>query len=89
MKNIYIIILSLLFISCGDDDPILEPLEAMIITNLEAMTTSGPGQPPAGDFVKFSFAKQTVLVRRIRYCLVNKYLFAPHLMHTHMSQRFS
>ena len=43
MKNIYIIILSLLFISCGDDVPVLQPLEAMIITNLEAMTTSGPG----------------------------------------------
>ena len=53
--------LSLLMISCGDDDPVLEPVEAMIVTNLEAMTTSGPGQPPAGDYVKFSFEKQTVV----------------------------
>ena len=53
--------LSLLMISCGDDDPVLEPVEAMIVTNLEALTTSGPGQPPAGDYVKFSFEKQTVV----------------------------
>ena len=31
--------LSLLMISCGDDDPVLEPVEAMIVTNLEALTT--------------------------------------------------
>ena len=61
MKKIYIFMLSLLMISCGDDDPVLEPVEAMIVTNLEAMTTSGPGQPPAGDYVKFSFEKQTVV----------------------------
>ena len=61
MKKIYIFMLSLLMISCGDDDPVLEPVEAMIVTNLEALTTSGPGQPPAGDYVKFSFEKQTVV----------------------------
>ena len=61
MKKIYTLLISLLMLSCGDDDPVLEPIEAMIVTNLEAMTTSGPGQPPAGDFVKFSFAKQTTV----------------------------
>ena len=61
MKKLYVLMLSLLLISCGDDEPVLEPIEAMIVTNLEAMTTSGPGQPPAGDFVKFSFAQQTVV----------------------------
>ena len=53
--------LSLLMISCGDDDPVLEPVASMIVTNLEALTTSGPGQPPAGDYVKFSFEKETVV----------------------------
>ncbi|MAQ21800.1 MAG: hypothetical protein CMB87_01165 [Flammeovirgaceae bacterium] len=61
MKNIYTLLISLLMFSCSDDDPVLEPVEAMIVTNLAAKTTSGPGQPPAGDFVKFSFAKQTTV----------------------------
>ena len=61
MKKLYVLMLSLLLISCGEDDPVLEPVEAMIVTNLAAKTTSGPGQPPAGDFVKFSFAKQTIV----------------------------
>lgn len=61
MKYIYTLILSLIIISCGDDEPVLEPIEVMIETNLEAMTTSGPGQPPAGDFVKYSFSEQSVV----------------------------
>ena len=62
MKTQHIIIfISLILFSCADDDPVLEPIEIMIVTNLHAPTTSAPGQPPAGDFVKFSFEKQTTV----------------------------
>ena len=61
IKKLNLILLTLLFVSCGDDDPVLQPIEAMIVTNLEAKTTSPPGQPITGDFVKFSFAKQTIV----------------------------
>ncbi len=61
IKKIYLLLLTLLFISCSKDDPVLEPTEAMIITNLEAKTSSQPGQPVSGDYVKFSFEKQTVV----------------------------
>jgi len=61
IKKIYLLFFTMLFVSCGDDDPVLEPVEAMIVTNLEAKTTSQPGQPISGDYVKFSFEKQTVV----------------------------
>ena len=61
MKNIKIILISLFVLSCGAEDPVLEPIEAMIVTNLHSPTTSEPGQPPSGKFVKFSFAKQTTV----------------------------
>ena len=61
IKKIYLLFFTLFFVSCGDDDPVLEPVEAMIVTNLEAKTTSQPGQPISGDYVKFSFEKQTVV----------------------------
>ena len=61
IKKLNLLLLTLLFVSCGDDDPVLEPIEAMIVTNLEAKTTSEPGQPISGDYVKFSFEKQTVV----------------------------
>ena len=68
MKTQHIIIfISLILFSCADDDPVLEPIEIMIVTNLHAPTTSAPGQPPAGDFVKFSFEKQKLFkISRIR-----------------------
>jgi hypothetical protein len=61
MKNIKILLLSLFVLACGPEDPVLEPIEAMIVTNLYSPTTSEPGQPPSGEFVKFSFLKQTVV----------------------------
>ncbi len=61
MKKLFVLLILPFLISCGDDDPVLEPTEAMIVVNLEAMTTSGPGEPPAGEFVKFSFSEQDVV----------------------------
>ena len=61
MKNIKIILISLFILSCGPEDPVFEPIEVMIVTNLHSPTTSEPGQPPSGKFVKFSFAKQTIV----------------------------
>ena len=60
-KIINILFISLVLLSCGDDELLLEPIEVMIVTNLQASTSSGPGDPPAGNFVKFNFAKQTVV----------------------------
>ena len=48
------------FISCGEDD-VLEPIEAMIVTNLYAPETLNPGEPPSGEYVKFSFLEQKVV----------------------------
>ena len=51
-------LISIFFTSCGKEEPILLSIEAMIITNLHAPTTSNPGEPPAGEYIKFSFKKQ-------------------------------
>ena len=61
MKKYILLLVVITLVSCGDDDPVLIPTETMIVTNLHAPTTSSPGQPASGKFVKFSFAKQSTV----------------------------
>jgi len=61
MRIYFIYILSIFLISCTEDAPVIIPMEAMIINNLHAPTTSSPGQPAAGKFVKFSFSEQKIV----------------------------
>ena len=59
MNKIYLLFLITIFCtSCGEDNPILLPIKAIIITDLHAPTTSNPGEPPSGNYVKFSFKEQ-------------------------------
>ena len=59
---VYVFMLATLIWSCNDDDVAqLQPVEATTFENLFAPLTSAPGQPPAGDFVKFSFAEGAVV----------------------------
>ena len=61
MKKIYILLFISLFFSCVEEDPVLESIETMIVTNLDATTKSQPGQPQYGKFAKFSFSKQELV----------------------------
>ena len=61
MKKIIILIFPFFFLSCADEDPVLESIETMIVTNLAATTTSNPGEPLSGTFIKFSFSKHSVV----------------------------
>ena len=60
MRIFYIGILIFNFVSCTEDS-VIEPIEAMIINNLYAPTTSAPGQKETGKFVKFSFSEQKIV----------------------------
>ena len=57
MRHLLILLIVTISISC-EEEKVLLPVVGMTITNLHAPTTSGPGQPPTGKYVKFSFSKE-------------------------------
>jgi len=61
MNKLYFLLFALFFFSsCGEENDLL-PIEAMIVTNLYAPETLNEGEPPSGDYVKFSFLEQKVV----------------------------
>ena len=52
MKILRIFLISLILLSCSEEEPILGSIETMIVTNLEASTSSKPGDPQSGNFTK-------------------------------------
>ena len=61
MRNFITLLIASLLISCEEEERVLESIETMVVTNLNAKTSSQPGQPQTGQFVKFSFSKQSVV----------------------------
>jgi hypothetical protein len=66
MKNLksslFFIAIALVAASCSsDDNHTTSAVDTKTVSNLHAPVTSNPGEPPAGDFVKFSFATGEVV----------------------------
>tara|TARA_B100001121_G_C18583810_1_gene571043 strand:- start:105 stop:707 length:603 start_codon:yes stop_codon:yes gene_type:complete len=61
MKILKIFLISLILLSCSEEEPIIGAIETMVVTNLEASTSSKPGEPQSGSFTKFSFSEQSVV----------------------------
>ena len=57
MKYIYTLIFLFIISSCNEEKVLL-PVVGVTVTNLHAPTTSRPGEPPAGTYVLYSFAKE-------------------------------